>query len=317
MSRLGRYVNAILTGNNENLPEPRSETERELYEAAMKGMSGGVPFGETTVTLIDNQTIPLDEGMSTLNGFTLEKNGVYTVIYNGTEYADLATNAVEAEGGTAYFIGNASLAGGEDNGLPFIILTQSGITMIADAAMGESCTITIIGNTIEQIDGKYLEPFETITVGKDTLEWDGNTNGLYKPADTEKTQHNMHLVSDAMPTYEELCNGGTVTVVFNGSTYTETLSSSNLTGSGALSDGDYAEEYVFLPNAMGCVIYKPDTVIFGDVIAEKTGIYLAVPTTLQINGYAGFKEKQTKLKQEYLPVDYIKQLIAEVTGTEV
>lgn len=166
---------------------------------------------------------------------------------------------------------------------------------------------TIVGytgftaTTVKYIDNKYLEPFETITVGKDTLEWDGNTNGLYKPADTEKTQHNMYLVSDAMPTYEELCNGGTMTVVFNGSTYTETLSSSNLTGSGALSDEDYAEEYVLLPNAMGCVIYKPDTVIFGDVIAEKTGIYLAVPTILQINGYTGFKEEQTKLKEECLP----------------
>ena len=58
MSRMDEYLMAIITGENEDLPEPRSSTEREFYEAAKKGFGGSVsswndltdkPFGETTV----------------------------------------------------------------------------------------------------------------------------------------------------------------------------------------------------------------------------------------------------------------------------
>lgn len=59
MSRMDEYLMAIITGENEDLPEPRSSTEREFYEAAKKGFGGGgasswndladKPFYETTV----------------------------------------------------------------------------------------------------------------------------------------------------------------------------------------------------------------------------------------------------------------------------
>lgn len=58
MSRMDEYLMAIITGENEDLPEPRSGFEREFYEAAKKGLGGASswneltdrPFGETTVT---------------------------------------------------------------------------------------------------------------------------------------------------------------------------------------------------------------------------------------------------------------------------
>lgn len=133
-------------------------------------------FGETTTTLVDNQTFALDEGMTTLEGVTIEENGTYTVIYNGVEYANLQASSATMEDVTAYFVGNTGLAGGDDNGIPFAVGTvpQQG-TILVDVANSESCTVTITGGGIRHLDNKFLEPFD-YSEGSDTVSVD--VNGL-------------------------------------------------------------------------------------------------------------------------------------------
>lgn len=46
MSRMEEYLEAIITGDNDDLPEPRSERERDYYEAAKRGLGGSGGGGE-------------------------------------------------------------------------------------------------------------------------------------------------------------------------------------------------------------------------------------------------------------------------------
>ena len=114
-------------------------------------------FGETTVTLIDNQTVTLNsDGEGMIEKSVIEENGVYTVIYNGIEYADLVASTINMGDVVAYGIGNLAVMEGNDNGIPFILVSANGITKVVDIAYGESCTITIIGSKIAKISEKYL-----------------------------------------------------------------------------------------------------------------------------------------------------------------
>ena len=137
---------------------------------------------------------------------------------------------------------------------------------------------------VKPIDNKYLEPFET--VGGDTLTWDGNTEGL------ESFDGVYFKVSNHVLTAEDLANGGTVN-----SAYGDSVS--------------FTAEGVVPIDGVGLLIME-------FALAGADGIYLLNAgvdeyiSSLTINGYTGFTT--TKLKEEYIPVDYIKQLIAEVTG---
>ena len=142
----------------------------------------------------------------------------------------------------------------------------------------------------ENIDNS---PFETI--GGNTLTWDGNTGGLEIILDM------YYKISDAIPTAEDLANY-------------------NLT----LNDGTTASNVdapAIVENHVATLWEGAVQIIFEDTEADgipfKKGVYFyndgeAYVTSLTINSYTGFTT--TKLKEEYIPVDYIKQLIAEVTG---
>ena len=251
-------------------------------------------FGKITTTLVDNQTFALDEGMTTLEGVTIEKNGTYTVIYNGVEYANLQASSATIEDVTAYFVGNTALVGGDDNGMPFAVVTilQEG-TILIDVANSESCTVTITGGGIRHLDNKFLEPFEIITVGKDTLEWDGKPTEYYH----EGSVGTLYFVSSATPTMEDLANGGTLSSVANGQIETGSLTS----------DQVYDHGSVIVLAAGMAVIVLDETKPTNWGSFEKKGVYFikttdgAIVTSLTINGYTGFTEEQAKLKPEYLP----------------
>lgn len=184
----------------------------------------------------------------------------------------------------------------------------------------ESLELKIANGTFKtkvfkQLDNKYLEPFET--VGGDTLTWDGNTDGR-ELVPLEANVYFCH-VSDAVPTLEDIAGGTSGTVYYN-------------------QDGVEGEAQIPISGfqlADGCImLVDGDDSTAGVVVSEsvvgtdlegwvfnRAGLYLMIvnmptlftyPSSLTINGYTGFPA--TKLKEEYIPVDYIKQLIAEVTG---
>ena len=156
-------------------------------------------------------------------------------------------------------------------------------------------------------DTYYLKPewkniAETTTYG-DTLTWDGNTDGLVG------VQGMFFKVSDAVPTIEDVVNG--CTLVDNGAI-------TELTGEQAQGAFTAMSETVdgFAMFSMSVLVipyanYEVDGMPF-----PEAGVYFGATTSsLTINGYNGFEmtEVQT-IDPKYLPVDYIKQLIAEVTG---
>ena len=147
------------------------------------------------------------------------------------------------------------------------------------------------------IEGK---PFEM--VGSDTLTWDGNTEGRYM---VDMDGFPLYLISEVTPTATDMANG---------------LKFTDMQGSvmelpfedvaQVLDNGIIASELFF--------VIPQDNCDFNGITFGKQGLYMSWGeglnniTAITINGYTGFT--QEKIKEEYLPVDYIKQLIAEVTS---
>lgn len=173
MSRMEEYVEAIITGDNDDLPAPRSERERDYYEAAKRGMGGGGtgggvtswddlqdrPFYETTVTLIDNQTFTLDPEQELFvlsESQLIEVGKTYDVVYNGVEYKGLVCFAVQG----VPFIGNyGAIADVEDTGEPFAIAYEpGGGTALIPLDGSTEITLTLTFKTVKPLDIKYVPP---------------------------------------------------------------------------------------------------------------------------------------------------------------
>lgn len=160
-------------------------------------------------------------------------------------------------------------------------------------------------------DTYYLNPnFENIdnspfeTIGGDTLTWDGNTDGLES---LQIDEAEFYRVSNVIPTLSECANGCTLSYD-DGST---SVVLGDFEIKSLMDDGSDAAY-----GAMPYMIIIPKTVTMGETTFLK-GVWFynhsdGYICSLTINGYTGFTI--TKLKSEYLPVDYIRQLIAEVTG---
>ena len=172
-------------------------------------------------------------------------------------------------------------------------------------ALCESCTFNsyefTVGN-VKCIDTKYLEPFETVEVGGNTLAWDGNTAGLYTPG------NGMYLVSDAIPSYTELSAGAVVdfTGVDGRTSLAQTTSD--------IIDRTDDLGYMTMLSLTIVIITRAGAVDTFGTVYEKTGVYFSKKPvsnasgsytlqihSLTIDGYAGFTEEQIKLKEEYLP----------------
>lgn len=70
MSRMEEYVEAIITGDNDDLPAPRSEREREFYEAAKRGLGGGGTGGDCDWNIMKNKPFGEETGTKTLADHT-------------------------------------------------------------------------------------------------------------------------------------------------------------------------------------------------------------------------------------------------------
>lgn len=137
--------------------------------------------------------------------------------------------------------------------------------------------------------GEIIETTET-----DTLAWDGDTTGLYSVIDE------AYLVSDAVPTLEELQQGGTITSNVEG------MEEETFGADGEDSISAIAEDIIQLgENGMVLIVLK-DGAVFedGGITFEKAGIYFykstedagGYITSLAINGYT-FTTTTTTVKQ--------------------
>lgn len=132
------------------------------------------------------------------------------------------------------------------------------------------------------------KPFGESTVMGDTLTWDGNTDGLYSVMDM------FYHVSDAVPTLEELQQGGSM--IANGETVPFVADSVLDMGTG-----------VILLNEMVLVVSVANA-DFQGVPIEKAGVYFPyvegamVATALTVNNYTNFVGTViTPLDRKFLP----------------
>lgn len=169
-------------------------------------------------------------------------------------------------------------------------------------------SLTIPGYTgfaKEQIDPKVLPEalqFGKTTVQGDTLEWDGNTEGLVS------VEAVRYKISDAVPTFADLQKGGCLTL--NGEAM-------------PFPEGGLSEEDIVLPD--GIIVLSSLCIVpsemagvtsqYLEIAFPEAGIYVpAVATKLQLNGYTDFTKTEIKtIKPEYVPS---KQAVFYSLGTD-
>ena len=320
MSRMDEYLMAIITGENEDLPEPRSGFEREFYEAAKKGLGGASswneltdrPFGETTVT---GDTLTWDgntEGLEVANGIFYRvsdifpslsdlQNGV-SIAFNGSSENETATvqDMTEMFGVESYML----LDSNEQSAVMAIsqTRTENGVTIkkgiyFANDGSTYVTTLTINGyngfETTETVPlpNKYLDIIET--VGGDTLTWDGDTDGLV-------SFETFYRISSEYPPFE-VAQGNTTFTLNDPTGMVEITSVAMVDGIETLGIESYIvrindEMPVIVAVAQDSALDEFTTLAKGIYFVSQDGIYV---NSLTINGYTGFTKEQ--VKQEYLP----------------
>ena len=135
------------------------------------------------------------------------------------------------------------------------------------------------------------KPFGELSIGSDTLYWDGNREGLVRADDYEQ-----YLISESVPTLDDFANGASNTKL-DGDTETSTNLGLNTSiyeaGDGAIVVGN-------------SIVALKDGATVGDTTYPKKGTYFTwigndcYTTSLTIPGYNGFpSEKQ--LDSKWLP----------------
>lgn len=194
-----------------------AEAKSALVDITFTGdgarMGGDLPFGETTVTVMEEQTIvfSMDSGPDKMlsYGGTFIPGKTYTVIVNGVSYNTLCVDGGAMGGDPGlYALGNLGNFGLEDTGEPFVIMAQNGMANFLPAENG-SYTISIIG--IKPLDPKFLPEGVPYVEKGDArplnIQWDGVVGdshhipfdegvGLYKVSNTPLT--NDQLVGSTM-----------------------------------------------------------------------------------------------------------------------
>lgn len=238
--------------------------------------SGGIQYtgtGETVLSLVAKE---VTNGAGEIIGLRFEPDEPIVVATqsNGSYYLRIKYLTVN-------FYGNAAMQiRWERNGTD-AITSSFPVTITLEAEVLTTAT------EVEQLDAKYLEPFET--VGGDTLTWNGDTEGRYM---VDLGGFLLYLVSEATPTVTDMANGLKFT-----------------TEKGEVMECQLEEVAQVLDNGiigseMFCVIPQ-DNCDFNGITFEKKGLYLGWLegfnniTSLTINGFTGFPA--TKLKEEYLP----------------
>ena len=170
-----------------------------------------------------------------------------------------------------------------------LVASEAGVYFLNDGDAHIS-SLTIPGYTgfaKEQIDPKVLPEalqFGKTTVQGDTLEWDGNTEGLVSAADM------YYKISDAVPTKADCANG----IEYDGAVV-----------DGETVQGAFADDGLLLGD--GILFIPSDNYTLEGVTIPEAGVYFIKAEEnyihyLTIPGYSGFTKTEIKpIKPEYLP----------------
>ena len=226
---------------------------------------------------------------------------IYSVTYEGGEYE---VEALDFFGIT--IIGDPYHMGmGEEMIYPFLIIFVEGTAsaICSGKTAGDTMTISIKikKEVTKKLTAEYLEPFEVVTKGGDTLTWDGNTSGLESVDMSGNGSIVIYKVTDVAPVLSDFANGCTCKIASKDThgegkiDITEILDLGNGLLIGFLNN----YRFVVCPSDNfefeGNVLYK-GTYLF-IVVEDGIEMYCA---SLTIPNYTGFITTEKKLKGEYL-----------------
>lgn len=147
-------------------------------------------------------------------------------------------------------------------------------------------------------------PFGETTVMGDTLTWDGNTEGLYSVLDI------MYLVSETVPSLEQLQNGFTITGVYGTEETTQEFTSENVID---IEKAGAGTNLILIETDMLPIIIATSdnaTMIEGDttITVEKAGVYFPYVVEDGVGMYfSSFITKDTsvikKIDQKFIPTE--------------
>ena len=231
----------------------------------------------------------------------------YTVIgtYNDgntiTEQDITGLSSVQEMDENSYMIGEAAIVILIDNYSPTdtLVIERKGIYLKkSDTMYVSSLTVSnyrFPTTTTKKLTAEYLEPFEVVTKGGDTLTWDGDTSGLDACEYMEDVV--LYRVSDATPTLNDFVEGTKVGFTASGEIEYQDVDISKII---------QEENLILDPISTNFVICLEDGTPFGDGVMNK-GLYFIVASEygmftsyLTIPNYTGFTTTEKKLKREYL-----------------
>lgn len=252
--------------------------------------------------------VPTLEQLQTGGTVTFTENGAEKVTSNYPE-GDIAVMTLGSTNGAAViFNGLTLVAVAFEDGATVLgnTLDEKGIYFVQnDMVITHSLTIKdypAVG--INPIPVDYLpesHQFYETSTSTDVLTWDGNTDGL------ESVTDQLYRVSGAVPTLEDLQNGGTCIVNLSGVENTMEFTSDNVTdtGTGVIIVADF----VFIVTADGAdlegIAFPKAGIYFGKADLDEDGTIDYV-SKLTINGYTFKSTEIKKLHSKYLePFDYV------------
>lgn len=249
------------------------------------GNTAGLIADSEGVNYLVSETLPTFEEFS--NGGKIIMADGSEISFSSEYVADLGNGAITISGVVwAIYENNVDADG--------IVFSKAGLYFTnAGGQYIKALTVNnfakFLSETTKKLTAEYLEPFEVVTKGGDTLTWDGDTSGKY----FVEGDLTACCITNVVPTMNDFKNG--CTVALNEGTVMEIDSASIMdTGDGVLMLGN-APVYVIQNNN-----YNLEGIIF-----ENKGIYFGVndgfyPISLTIPNYTGFATTEKKLKGEYL-----------------
>ena len=333
MSRMDEYLMAIITGENEDLPEPRSSTEREFYEAAKNGFGGG--------------------GASSWNDLTEKPFYEESTVIGDAITWDGNTDGLDSVMGMAYRVSGAvPTLEALQNGGTVTMFTPDGevslefiADMVMDAEMFGMGTNLVMVQT--DMGGIFIatEDGATFTQGNTSIVFDKAgiyfmaADGAYVSSFTINgytfTETIIETIDNKFLEPFEMVNVGTDTFTWDGNTdglykplpsETTTLeiyhvSDVVLTREELLKGGTVISSFgveELNESTVGnvnngairvgtfMIVATEENAVYSSVTLEKPGIYFyktdgAQTMSVTISGYTGFPKKQAKLKKECLP----------------
>lgn len=174
--------------------------KKESVPLPVEYLPDGVPYMTTgtAVLLQEMSTAGLenDEGMFIIPTFEITAGETYTVELNGVAYSCTGIDASTVMGdnfepGTVVVLGNPSVWGSGDNGLPFLIMSMEGMCGFTELNGNLDNTLSVYGGKVE----KRRLPEELLPVGFGSYFTEMTWEGEYTVIDGHKLVTNMGVVN--------------------------------------------------------------------------------------------------------------------------